>query len=531
MALIQKKSLTNILKNKEHLALFNQFTYSLILALTFFDLKKRLNNFFNVFYFYQSFYLDFNLEQKNSYRLLNWFLPPNICYNLAIKIFGVIELKQKNETNLNWHMLLKCTSVLFFIMTKQRKIGSYFPNSMLKKTFFQFLNKFFYVFFGYSKILGKKTKNYWKNYREVLHIRILIFQNKTNKLAPKDQDRNCFLQKSPCPIYIKLLKKDSIETFFYSHIMTFNSYLLSKFTNVVCLAQLLFFSKQRSLDSCILTFFNIQNTNCVVEILQTLFDQFTNKSYKKHSSFSRLHLSYKLSNRNLKFKCNIENINKLIFLNLITRTQAIPIICSLISKKIIENKNCFGNNYHMHLIKNPLLMSIYFSINFQLFKRRSMCDKGLSRYNTIKENMFSSSFICFMENLKSEVKKPISYFEQKTFSKFVALLQILRPNHSVFFKNIFSEWIGKDFTFFNKLTNFLKNQLNGSLFYILKTDGITTNNQLNFEKKINFLKKNVKRRSYNEFYLSKVFVHHVNKKFLELVIRIPYKTTMNKKIY
>jgi len=160
-----------------------------------------------------------------------------------------------------------------------------------------------------------------------------------------------------------------------------------------------------------------------------------------------------------------------------------------------------------------------------------MCDKGLSRYNTIKENMFSSSFICFMENLKSEVKKPISYFEQKTFSKFVALLQILRPNHSVFFKNIFSEWIGKDFTFFNKLTNFLKNQLNGSLFYILKTDGITTNNQLNFEKKINFLKKNVKRRSYNEFYLSKVFVHHVNKKFLELVIRIPYKTTMNKKIY
>jgi len=93
--IIQKKSLTNILKNKEHLTLFNQFTYSLILALTFFDLKKRLNNFFNVFYFYQSFYLDFNLEQKNSYRLLNWFLPPNICYNLAIKIFGVIELKQK----------------------------------------------------------------------------------------------------------------------------------------------------------------------------------------------------------------------------------------------------------------------------------------------------------------------------------------------------------------------------------------------------------------------------------------------------
>ena len=525
--LIQKRNFSSILKKKEYLKLLDEFTYILTLTLTFQQLKKKSNNFCNIFFFNQKFYLSLKFKIKNIYSQLNWLYFPSLCHNLIAKVLGAIEVKPKNQKYFFSHCLFKNILITFSVVQNQKNVNNKQQRVKIEKRFFdQILNNLFFQYNSISKIIGKKIANYPKNLFGMKKYRVLIFNEKEFNLSIKESTINIFLQKSTSPYYNKLLKKDSIQNFCYRYI-NFFYYHVSKANEIKLLKQLSFFSRHHFTKKIVFEyFFNSKEKNNLIGILPILFSLFKVSEIKENKLLFGKYYSVKLSKRFSLIKNSLFTLKNFILFYLTVRTQIIGNKIILLYKKINNNWN--SKNFLVPTII-PLIFSVYLSIFFQSLKKRMSWSKKLLMFKTIKEDIFFSVFSKFFEMCKFLPNNSLFSMKNKLFSGYSLMFTNFISSMVVFLGGNFSSFKKNQRKFFSDSENFLKFQLNGSFFYLLYTVK-TKSNLLDNLSSSKLSSQNIKSNNIrSNLFMKGLSLDHANKKILNILLSIPYKTTLNKK--
>jgi hypothetical protein len=514
--LVQKKKILSILKNKKNMKIFGEIFFSISNDLIVWFLQISLRNCFNVFFFIKVFFFPYNFYKKTFFEFKKFTFKPFFCFNFFIKIFGVIELFLDTSVDLIFHFKIK--EFLEMILLKKKNIIKFTKRVNYLETF---LYKFFASLFFASNMVYKKINPIFRIYGRQLVFRVLVFKKKNyfnsenrlffNKLTNGFSDFK----------FSKLLKKVPIQFSidFYINFLNLFTFSNLKFQKIFNYDNLI--SRNEFLKSFVNLVF-LTSKKLIQPELTILMLNFWIRSYKSYqiSSFFHLLSIEKISKRSSKKNNLIRLIRINFYLNLFYKTQKISLKVNIISEK----------NFVLGFKKkteNPLFLLFNLSLGFQVIKKRSCNTLDKYLLQTIKIHRFIQFGNLFFGDLVYKIKPSflgnrikilVKYFKKfknmNLDKRFILRLQ----------KNMYSI----DNLRNNEMMEILiKNQLNGEVLEQKnKIIAIKEKKNLNRPKNI-FVKKFKSEKFFLFFYRQKLIFCRKNDNVLDLIIKLPFKTTID----
>ena len=471
---------------------------------------------FNVFFFIKVFFFPYNFYKNYFFIFKKVTFKPFFCFNFFIKILGVIELFIETPPDLISHFKIK--EFLKLILLKKKNIIKFTKR-------LNYLDSFFYKFlappFFTSNMIYKKIKPIFRNYGRQLFFRVLVFEKK-NYINSENKSFSNNLTNGVLNFkFLKLLKKMPIQLSIDFYIKFLNLFIYSDLNFQKTFNYDNLISRNEFLKSFInLLFFTSKKV--IQSELTILMVNFLIKSYKSYYMSSFLHLISieKIFRRSSKKNGLLKPIKINFYLNLLYKTQKISLKINIISKKSLP----FG---FKNETKNPLFLLFYLSLGYQIIKKRNCNTSDKFLLQTIKIHRFIQFELLFFGNLKYRIKPNFVGNRIKIFVKYFKKFKNMNLNKTIILKQ------QKNMHSIDNLKNkemmgiLIGSQLNGEVL-IQKNKILSPNGKKNLSMFKNiFIKKFKSEKKIFFFHRQKSIFYRKSDNVLDLIIKLPVKTTVD----
>jgi len=514
--LVRKKKILSILKNKKNLNIFGEIFPPLSNDLIVWFLQISLKNCFNVFFFIQRFFFPYNFYKKYFFVIKKINFISFFCLNFIIKIFGVLEVLIDTSSDLISHF--KINEFLELILLKKKNIIKFVKRVYYLDTF---LYKFFTPLSFTSNMVYKKIKPIFINFGRQLVFRVLAFKKKNYF----NSENRLFFNKLTNSVsdfkILKLLKKIPIHFSIDFYMNFLNLFIFSDINFQKTLNYDNLISRNEFLKSFVnLLFFTFKKA--IQPEFTILMLNFWIKSNKPCEIFSFFHLLsiQKISKRSSKKNGLIEQIKKIFYLNLLYKTQKMPLKVNIISEKNFS----FG---FKKKTKNPLFLLFYLSLGLQTIKKRSCNTLDKLLLQTIKINRFIQFENLFYGDLTYKLKP--SFIE----NRITILVKYFKKFKNMNLDNRLILKLQKNTNGINNLKNkkiiaiLIGNQLNGEVFEKKNMVFSIKEKKISNRPKNIFIKKFKSEKKILFFYRQKSIFYRKSDNVLDLIIKLPVKTTID----
>ena len=514
--LIQKKKILSILKNKKNMKIFGEIFFSISNDLIVWFVQISLRNCFNVFFFIKVFFFPYNFYKKNFFEFKKFTFKPFFCFNFFIKIFGVIELFLDTSVDLIFHFKIK--EFLEMILLKKKNIIKFTKRVNYLETF---LYKFFASLFFASNMVYKKINPIFRIYGRQLVFRVLVFKKKNYF----NSENRFFFNKLTIGFsdfkFLKLLKKVPIQFSIDFYINFLNLFIFSDLNFQKIFNHDNLISRKEFLKSFVTLLF-LKSKKLIQPELTILMFNFWIRNYKSYqiSPFFHLLSIEKIYKRSSKKNILIKQLKINFYLNFFYKTQKLSLKVNIISEKNL----LFG---FKKKTENPLILLFNLSLAFQIIKKMSSNTLDKFLFQTIKIHRFIQCEHLFFGDLNYKIKPSLLGNRIKILVKYFKKFKNINLDKSFTLK------LQKNMYSIDNLKNkemmeiLVGNQLNGEdLEQKNKIFSIKEKKNLNIFKNI-FIKKFKSEKKILFFHRQKSIFYRKNDSVLDLIIKLPVKTTID----
>jgi len=514
----KKKNFFLILKNVEILKSFNEFLYSTSLCLIFKVLEKNLKNFFIFFFFFHDYFSIFNFIRDQKFYMSNKNKTCREYSNYIIRLFLILELNSK-IFNSFWIKFLLNTFLL----------NNFYKITVIKKLYFSLIGnwKNYFLFFCSFVTFYDDDDMYlvFRNFYKCSTFRVVQIIQKPNFLIQISNKLNYFIGRQKKNTTLKLLKKfpATIFTEFYFKSLLFiqNKYSGKK------LGIILSFSKNDILKNSIdLLFSKYEKITRSFNIIFLNYYFIRVKTSITFTISSYIFSIIKIFKRNRQINLTFIQLRALFFLNLMFRTQFQSLKAYLISKYTIFYEKYFFTNSLNILIKIPTFLILYMNLLLFPLKLKNNFSTGICSMFSIREDEYKNFSVFFAKKINIEARDFSSRRKYSLFINFLTFIKIFISLKNIFLYHGIKLFSSRSTKFWAFMHIFLNTQLNG----MRKSSKSVFLRFYKFKLKttIHFYFKFQRIESYLKFYHYRSFFNHITKNIYDFLIKMPFKTSINK---
>lgn len=512
-------------KDKKNYMTVCEFIFVLSLKLCFNCLKKKLNNFFNVFFYIQNYFLFYNVFEKKDCFLSGARYKKKIPLNYLIKLIAVMELISKKTNNFWKNLFLKSLTALFCWSRPPSNIKNINSNIEISKNFTSYFHStFFLLSQSFLAFNIKEIYTEYKNLTRLSYNRVIIFSKRHINFRQKGFWGDSIVFGGSLVMVSKLLKKMPLHIFIISYFKLLNKFISFDININNLLFQSSFFSRDDLIKNYIVFYFFIMKKGLLMEILYLLFFFLIEHFFDKFTPSLNFNSVNKIFFRFMKIKKVFKCLKTLLCLNLFFKTQILSKKIQCISSINLSANKAPWNNLDI-IVPYPSSITFYLSLILQTLRKRITCFEKMSLLYSIKEK----DYLKVNNVFKTTTKSRSLFFENKhtVIFNFILKIKSLDRCNELFSKKGFRVFRKNVKNFLMVMNIFLNNQLDGKNWVPCK------NIVLENEIKNKIIKINVSISDNKNFidslnFCSELHNFQYKKKIMGFIVNLPYKTILNK---